>query len=277
MATVQALRDRLASRLGLSTVTAIEQARLNEALYAGLSRVYTDKAPGYAYSELTAETFGSSAVTISSHTANTSSLTLSAIPTGTAVGDVLVVGAKSWLIYDYGSLAIDVGAAIKASLTGETGTIYHRTVQLPTTAQVLEVVDLTNNVELKHQPGGLSLYGLGTQGQPAGFDQRYSRQAGTSYISLWPVPTSAIQIAIKQGYVLDSLSTDTDIEGTEPFFDAILSQAVLVWRGLQSGGPAAMEWEAASKGVLDSNTAAKSSATSAKPQSRSGISARGRR
>lgn len=267
MTTVQALRTRLARRLGLSTLTSLEQERLNEALYAGLARVYQDGSPGYAHSELTAETFGSSAVTVSAHTANTSSITLSAIPTGTAVGDVLVIGSKSWLIYDYGSLNIDVGAAIKASLTGETGTLYHRSVQLPTTGSVLEVLDLTNNTPLAHEPGGLTKYGLKLVSQPCSYEQHYSRQGGTAYVSLWPVPSGAIQLAIKQGYNLDEISTDTDIEATEPFFDRVLEYAVLSWRGWQTGAPL----KATRDAVNDADTAAKSGASSSKPQSRSGF------
>lgn len=273
MATVESLRDRLANRLGLSTFTSIEGERLYEALYAALARVYSEGDSGFAHSELAAETYGSSSITVSSHTANTSTLTLSAIPTGTAVGDVLVIGSQEWLIYDYGSFSVDVGGNIKASLTGDTGTIYHRTVQLPTTAEVLQVVDLTNGTNLEHDPGGLTTYGLNRISDPQGYEQHYSREGGTSYIGLWPCPTSAIQLAIKQGYTLDDITESTNIEGTEAFFDKLLSKAVAAWRSWRTGGPTQGESSASSREVQDTRDAG---GRSSRPQTRSGLRARGR-
>lgn len=273
MATVESLRDRLANRLGLSTFTSIEGERLYEALYAALARVYSDGDSGFAHSELTAETYGSSAITVSAHTANTSTLTLSAIPTGTAVGDVLVIGSKSWLIYDYGALSIDVGGNIKASLAAETGTIYHRTVQLPTTAAVLSVVDLTHNRALEHDPGGLVTYGLNIVSDPQGYEQRYSREGGTSYIGLWPCPSSAVQIAIKQGFAVDTLTASTNIEATEAFFDKVLGKAVAAWRSWRTGGPTQGEAAASSRETEDTKQAG---GHSKRPQTRSGMKARGR-
>jgi hypothetical protein len=275
MVEVQSLRSRLANRLGLSVITGPEQERLDEAIISGLARIHEDGAPGFAYSELTAETFGTSAVTITTHTANTSTMALS-IPTGLNVGDVIKIGSTYRLIYDYSAVGIDVGSSIKDSLTGSAATIYHRTVRLPNSGAVTQLVDLTNQHDLGLQPDGLIRYGLTPQGTPAGFEQRFARN-GTPYIGIWPVPSSAIRLAIRQHFSLDDITPTTDIPGTEAFYDAILEKATAIWRGWQTGGYSQGELAATQQGLVDSRNAAKHGGTSSQTQSRSGVTARGRR
>jgi len=267
MVSVLTLRSRLANRLGLSIITGPEQERLDEAIHAGLARIHEDGIPGFAYSELTAETFGTSAVTITAHTANTSSLALT-IPTGLNVGDVIKIGSTYRTIYDYSAAGIDVGSAIKDSLAGETGTIYHRTVRLPNSGSVEQVINLTNKTHLAHTPDGLTNYGLEPTGRTQGYEQRFARN-GTAYLQLWPVPDAAVRLAIRQHFSLDDITAATDVPGTAAFYDAILERAAQVWRSWQTGGFTAGEAAASRVGVADSNTAAKQGGKSNQPQSRS--------
>jgi hypothetical protein len=275
MVEVLTLRSRLANRLGLSVITGPEQERLDEAILSGLARIHEDGVPGFAYSELTAETFGTSAVTITTHTANTSTMALT-IPTGLNVGDVIKIGSAYRLIYDYSATGIDVGSSIKDSLTGSAATIYHRTVRLPNSGAVTQLIDMTNGHALKLEPDGLVQYGLDTQSAPAGYEQRFARN-GTPYIGLWPVPSGAVRLAIRQHFSLDNITASTDIPGTEAFYDAILEKATAIWRGWQKGGYTQGELAATQQGLVDSRNAAKHGGTSSQPQSRSGVTARGRR
>jgi hypothetical protein len=257
---VQQLRTRLAHRLGLSAITGPELERLDESLQAALVRLHTEGAPGFAYSEFVGETYGSAAVTISSHTANTSTITLSAAPTGLNVGDILQVGSDYYAIYSYSGTTLNVGAPIKSALTG-TGTIYQRTVRLPTSGAVAQVVDLTNGRVLDNRPDGLIENGLEVQSHATGYEQRRARN-GVAYISLWPCPDSAVRLAIRQNYALDDLTSDTEIPGTPAFFDAVLIKAVSIWRGLQTGGVTAGEVAANKQSASDSARGAKSGTSS---------------
>jgi len=274
MATVSALRSRLAQRLGLTTLTNAESNRLAEALYSAYARVMSERTPGYAFSNLTGETYGETAITISAHTANTSVMTLASLPTGTAVGDVLELGDNSYMIYSVSGVILDVGAPVKASEATNTGTIYHRNIELPHAGSVMVVVDTTNNQELEPMNSALARYGF-DRAQPLGYEQHYDRANNKTYLQLWPVPDAATQVSIEQAFVTDLMTVDTDIQGTEQFHDAVMAKAMTIWRLWQLGGVSPTELAAAEFEVKDSSAALRRGAAASGGIRRSGFRARG--
>ena len=252
MATVSDLLTKLQKRLGITSPSARESDRLTEALYAAISRASEDGIAGIGQHHLTGATYGSEDVTVSTHSANTSSFTPSSVPTGTRAGDIIKIGSDLYTLYAVGA-TFDVGAPIQSDLTGSTVTVYRRTVPLPHTGPVYRVWSLTNNGPLEHLSDGFAKYRFDT-GTPAAYEVGYDRDDEQQAIHLWPIPTGAHRIVISQRIGWDTLSTSTDLPFPVSTQDAILSDATAAWRRWQTGGVSPMELEASRQDVTSNPT-----------------------
>lgn len=282
MVLVSALRDQLYKRLGITSPSQREIDRVVEALYAGIARAASDGIPGLAHSLVTAETYGESSATVSSHSANTATLTLNATPTGTRAGDLLKIGSEVYSVYSVTGTAVSVGSLIKASQASKTVTIIHRTVELPSTGPVSRVFDLTNENNLPHEPSGFARYGF-DQDKPRGYEVIFDRDDndgnGTkelnTVVGLWPAPSGATRLAIVQSVDFSTLTTSTDIPYPIGALEAIMERAIACWRSWQVGGVNPAELEASRQSVKDAETGINQGST--QPIVRDSLRGRGRR
>ena len=277
MTTVSDIRTQLYKRLGITSASAREADRVLEALYAGIARAVADGIPGLAHSLITAETYGQSsdAVAAGGHSANTATITLDAIPTGTRAGDLLKIGSDIYTVFSISGSAIDVGAPIKDQIADATTvTVIHRTVELPNTGPVLRVFDLTNDHALAHEPSGFARYGF-DQGTPKGYEITYDRDNSELVVGLWPAPDNATRLAVVQSFAWDSLTTGTDLPFPASALEAIMERAIACWRSWQVGGVSPAELEASRQSVKDAETGLNHGST--QPIVRDSLRGRGRR
>jgi len=277
MVLVSTIRDNLYKRLGITSPSQRETDRVEEALYAGIARAVADGIPGLAHSLITAETYGQSsdAVAAGGHSANTATITLDAIPTGTRAGDLLKIGSDIYTVFSISGSAIDVGAPIKNQIADATTvTVIHRTVELPNTGPVLRVFDLTNDHALAHEPSGFARYGF-NQGTPKGYEITYDRDNSELVVGLWPAPDNATRLAVVQSFAWDSLTTGTDLPFPASALEAIMERAIACWRSWQVGGVSPAELEASRQSVKDAETGLNHGST--QPIVRDSLRGRGRR
>lgn len=275
MTTVSDIRTQLYKRLGITSASAREADRVLEALYAGIARAAADGIPGLAHSLVTAETYGESSTTVSSHSANTSAITLASMPTGTRPGDLLKIGSDTYSIYSVTGSVADVGGPIKDAIAGSTAvTVIHRTVELPTTGPVYRVFDLTNDNNLAHEPSGFARYGFDT-GTPRGYEVIFDRSNNETVIGLWPAPDNATRVGVVQNIDFSTLATSTDIPFPIGALEAIMERAIACWRSWQVGGVSPAELEASRQSVKDAETGLNQGST--QPIVRDSLRGRGRR
>lgn len=275
MTTVSDIRTQLYKRLGITSASAREADRVLEALYAGIARAAADGIPGLAHSLVTAETYGESGTTVSSHSANTSAITLASMPTGTRAGDLLRIDNDTYSIYSVTGNVADVGGPIKDAIAGSTAvTVIHRTVELPTTGPVYRVFDLTNDVSLTHEPSGFARFGFST-GAPKGYEVIFDRANTETVIGLWPAPDTATRVGVVQNIDFSTLATSTDIPFPIGALEAIMERAIACWRSWQVGGVSPAELEASRQSVKDAETGLNQGST--QPIVRDSLRGRGRR
>lgn len=254
MTTVSALLTQLQKRLGITSPSARESDRLTESLYAAILRAAEDGLAGVGHSNVTGETYGSSSVTVSAHTADTAVVTLASMPTGTRAGDVIKIGSNFYSIYSVSGSDLNVGAPVRDSLASETGTVYHCTIPLPHTGPVYRVWDLTNDGALEHVPDGFSKFRYQT-GETYAYEVGYDRDNEQATIILWPIPTAETRVIISQRFAWDAVTTATDLPFPESTLDSILANATHIWRTWKVGGVSPMELEGSRQDVKDAGTA----------------------
>ena len=247
MAQRSELRVRLQRRLGLGVVSAVEEARLNEALNSGMARALSDGVPGLARWEMTGGVLGRldlTSVTVSQHSqdATTSGPHLSNEKVHPR--DILVVveadGTKTkFLIEDiHGTGTIHLGIPANRDITGTSDSyILRRTIQLPSTGQVVSILPVNSNRgEGLSRESAAALRNPFDEGTPKFYDQNFSDLHDISSISLWPAPTDTTkQWTVVQTQFKPRLANDTDtLDYPEEVLDAILERArdcYLTWTG----------------------------------------------
>lgn len=194
---------------------------------------------------------GSTSLTISSHDAGDTDVVFVSIPDSTRPGDIVEFGSDRYIVYsvDTDTETIEFGSGIQTAQTG-TATLYQRTVPLPTAGRVLEVLELSDLIELKPRPDGITTYGLGDGGGVAGYEQMYD--GTTAYLVIWPVLGDNKKFAVKQMKSLTTLSDSTDLGWPDETLDSVLSRAVQIWRSWQTGGVSPIEADLGKKDVQDS-------------------------
>ena len=254
MTAQSALLTRLYSRLGITTASTAEEALCEEALNGAIAKVAAEGAPQLRQ-VYTGYSLVTSAPTVT-HTAVTSTLTLSTV-TGIYPGDIIhnTTTNKKYLIRTVttSGATVNIGVPEVTSMTGNALTVYRRALPLPHAGLVWQVYQVDGN-ELPHDPLAAVKAQFET-GTPVVFSQGYAATLGSSYISLYPAPTTATQYIIVQG---PAFTQDEDVFMSEGLIHAVLSKAY-EYRMLMSsqGGMAALAGELAnSLEVLRTKTSA---------------------
>lgn len=247
MATRADLRTRLQRRLGLGVLSAIEQARLDEAINSGLSRACSDNIPGLNRWEMTGSVLGRldlSSVTVTQHSSTATVSGAHVQNDHVHPRDILVVVEASgditkFLVEDAtGSATIRLGIKANRSITGTSDSyILRRTIELPSTGQIVTIlpVDGVKHEGLAREPNA-ALREPFKEGTPRYYEQNFSDLHDTSSVSLWPAPTDTEkQWTVVQTQFKTRLENDSDaLEYPEEVLDAILERArdcYMTWTG----------------------------------------------
>ncbi len=247
MATRADLRTRLQRRLGLGVLSAIEEARLNEAINSGLTRAETDNIPGLNRWEMTGSVLGRldlTSVTVTQHSATATVAGVHVQNDHVHPRDILVVveaggTTTKFLVEDAsGSQNILLGVKANRSITGTSDSyIVRRTIELPSTGQIVSIlpVDGVKHEGLAREPSA-ALREPFKEGTPRFYEQNFSDLHDTSSVSLWPAPTDADrQWTITQTQYKPRMAADSDsLEYPEEVLDAILERArdcYMTWTG----------------------------------------------
>lgn len=247
MATRSDLRTRLQRRLGLGVVSAVEEARLNEAINSGLSRAETDNIPGLNRWEMTGSILGRldlTSATVSEHSATVTVAGVHVQNDRVHPRDILVVveadgTTTKFLIEDAsGSANILLGIKANRDITGTSDSyILRRTLELPSTGQIISILPVGGNSGdgLAREPAHALREPFKT-GTPRYYEQNFSDLHDTSSVSLWPAPTdTTLQWTVTQTQYKPRMTSDSDsLEYPEEVLDAILERArdcYLTWTG----------------------------------------------
>lgn len=247
MATRADLRTRLQRRLGLGVLSAIEEARLNEAINSGLSRAASDNIPGLNRWEMTGSVLGRldlSSVTITQHSSTVTISGAHVQNNHVHPRDILVVVEASgditkFLIEDAsGASNIHLGIKANRSITGtDDSYILRRTLELPSTGQIVCILPVNGSSSegLAREPNA-ALREPFKEGTPRYYEQNFSDLHDTSSVSLWPAPTDTEkQWTVVQTQFKTRLENDSDaLEYPEEVLDAVLERArdcYMTWTG----------------------------------------------
>jgi hypothetical protein len=215
------------------------------------------------------------AVASSGHSSGQSTFDVDAVPSNTKPGDFFKdADGGLYYIKSISGTTIDTGSPIWTQLEdAEILTVYRRSLELPTSAPVSQVVDTTNDRKIDIDGTNFIKMGLST-GTPVGCQQVYDRDLEQSLLRFYPAPTSTMLISIHLGHVFESPSSSTDIPYPESVLDAILERARAIWLSWRVGGVTPTELEGARRGVVDASGALDS--ITSQPAARDGRRARGR-
>lgn len=228
---VSALVTRLQNRLGIDTASTLESARMLEAINAAVSKVASDGMPGATLS-FSALVRGSTDLTVDTHTANTSSLTVTDVIAGEGIfpGDWFIdsAGVKH-TIYSVveSTKTLGLGSPAETAITG-TITVYRRSLELPHDGPVLKVINDSDNNELVHSTGIRTQWSF-ESGSPAFWAQHYSEGQEKSYITLAPTPSSGgDNFVIEQSRFRSRLGTGDNLDLSETVLSSIVTEAMRI-------------------------------------------------
>lgn len=221
------LETRLLYRLGIDTASALEANRIREALNAAISKVASEGQPGIS-DVFSAQSRATVSLTVSAHTANTSSVTFSTTLLGLGIfpGDWFEdSGGTKYMVHsiDETTDTITLGSPVLTAITG-TVTCYRTAIELPHAGQVIAVRLEADSILLGPAPRGNVMWGFET-GDPVEFSQRWSESKEQSYISLYPASTTAKQVIVQQSKFRGALLTSTNYNLPEVALNAILEEA----------------------------------------------------
>lgn len=257
--TLSDLETRLLRRLGIDSASTLEANRVREALNAAISKVASDGQPGIS-DVFSAQTRTSTALVVSAHTANTTTVTFSTTLSGLGIfpGDWFEdSGGTKYAVYSIDETAdqIELGSPVESAISG-TVTCYRTAIELPHAGQVVAVRMEADSLLLGSAPRGPVMWGFET-GDPAEFSQRWSESKEKSYISLYPAPTSSTQVIVQQTKFRGNLSTSSNYNLPETALNAILSEALQIH--LAWSNPSPVEAAVVDKQVRDFEDGAKNS------------------
>ena len=231
--TITTIRTTLVTRLGLDTTTTAEDSRLSEIVNASVAVVLGDYVPGMA-EILVGKPAGTLAVTISSHSAGSATITLTGTPADTRRGDIFTdANGVDYIIRSVASAVIDVGIPVPDALTG-TCSILRRTLLLPDHGSVESVRRGTNG----NTPLRAGIWGGETNsGTPSHYQQIWD--AGESFVLLFPAPTGGTERFIIHQH--RALAKDAAIDAPNGVIERILHKAVVMYTALSTGNYGALE------------------------------------
>ena len=277
MATRAELRARLQRRLGLGAVSAVEEARLNEALNSGLARALSDRIPGLALEIFTGFTIGEtplSAADANEHTQtfllkDTLGVAFHAATNKVFPHDILYVDESGtvtkFLVRTLSGGNVDVGVILNRDYSGGSASkLIQRSLQLPSAGQVVSVYrtgETGRSAKLSYDPI-LSRRDPFETGDPKYFEQRYSASRSLSFLSLWPAPENTEQFTVVQTRHRSALDDDSDtLTFPEEALYAVLERsrlAYLTWVGTHAATTVALARDA----ITDSGDSLKNSSNS---------------
>ena len=287
MTLLSSLTTRFKDRLGLTTLSTVGVAQVEEAITAAVARLASDGMPGLGTLNYTGEISGSASITVSAHSAGDSTITftggtISALPVRLFPGDIVKLSDGTYReIYatpvEDGSLATNEYSFGSPILTAQTGslTVYQRCIQQPTCGSVLRMYDQDTEAVLTSDNNALTSFGLAPNSYaPTRYEQRVSYDAsdGTviGYIVIWPNQTSAAQFGIRQQKSFDQLTDASGGYGAEDVvpwpdetIDAVLAKAIQIWRFWRVGGVSPIEENASTREVRDTAEAVNIATSSA--------------
>lgn len=253
MATLSTLTTRMMSRLGITTLSPAGQAQVEECINAAVTRLSNKGLPGLGDLSYTGEIVGSSTLTISAHTAGSSAVTMTAVPsTPVYPGDVVKFSDGVYReIFAIAGFVYDFGSPILTAQTG-TLTLYQRCIKQPFPGRVSGMYDQSTEIVPESDENALMQFGLTPRDSARSFAQRYD--GSTAYIVMWPVPSAATTFAVKQQRSWDQLLTTTDLPWPDATFDSVLGKAIAIWRSYRTGGVSPVEVDASKREVSDTHS-----------------------
>lgn len=240
-------------RLGLTSVSTVEQAKIREAINAAMSRLADEGLAGLTTQYFVGAPSGASTITISTHSAGDSAIAFSSIPTDTRPGDVCEFSdGLRRLVYSLDGANIDFGGPIATAQTGDV-TLIQRTIPLPTDGPVWEVLNLTQSCKVTREDEALQQFGLDDIGPAKRYTQHYDSE--TSYIVLWPVYQTVDQFAIRQRKSPDALAETSELDWPYTTLNAVLVRAIQILREWRVGGVSPIEADLGKAAIKDSTEA----------------------
>ena len=224
--TISTLRTILVSRLGLDTTTTAEDTRLSEIVNASVALVLGDSAPSLE-EVFVGSVPGDLTVTISSHSAGSSAITLTGTPAQTRRGDIIEDSdGVEYIIRSVASAVVDVGIPIVTDLTGDM-TITRRSLLLPDSGNVESVTIGDTGRPLKAGIWG----GESNTGTARSYQQMWD--AGSSFVLLYPAPDSATaRFMVRQQR---ALAKDAAIDVPNGVIERILATGIALYVAWTSG------------------------------------------
>lgn len=287
MTLLSSLTTRFKDRLGLTTLSTVGVAQVEEAITAAVARLASDGMPGLGTLNYTGETAGSATITVSAHSAGGSAITftapsISALPVRIYPGDIVKLSDGTYReVYatpvEDSSLSAnqyDFGSPILTAQTGSL-TLYQRCIKQPTCGSVLKIYDQNTELVLESDNNALTAYGLEPGNfSPSRYEQRVSYDASNGavvgYIVVWPNQTAAAQFGIRQQKSFDQLTDASGGYGAEDVvpwpdetIDAVLAKAIQIWRFWRVGGVSPIEEAASTREVRDTTEAVNIASSSA--------------
>jgi hypothetical protein len=244
MAVFSDIREKLQHRLGLGAIGTIQTKLLNEALNAGALRAASDGVPGLLRDVFIAHTYEELSIACSGHDVDDNDIntTIGGVDTALTtknvfphdiikLGDVTLL-VKNVLAADRSQ--IEIGAPYHTSLNGETGTIVRRSIELPTTGQIIAVRAVDGNKLEPHAQN--AAYVPIEEGTAMRFEQRYDSTSEKSHLILYPAPSSSTAYSIIQAENVTSLSASAAYSFfSDEVVDAVLERALKAYRGWNEG------------------------------------------
>lgn len=246
--TRSALRSELAARLNRFTVSADLQTQLNYALDAGLTVIASDpdRQEGITKRDLVGWTWGSLSVTSIACTQGSSSVTLAGetlLSKNVFAGDILAInfsdGAERYLIYGVtNDTTINLGAPLRKT-EAVSGTIYRRTVKLPTTglvvgASVLTTSDFQSARPLRERRKAALLAPL-ELGEPEVYSVAYDPGNDAAYVGFYYAPENARPFVIgitdvPPAFADDASTLDWPDQTIHTYLE-VCREIAIVWMG----------------------------------------------
>ena len=253
------MRTRLEDRMGYGSSSGVLSDQLDEALNAGIARAFADGVRGLQRDVFTGSTHGQTTAPVVAGATSGTSVTMDNGSGGDpslhttlhiAPQDILefTSGDRSGekvLIRELGTTSsneetvIDLGVPQATEIVNNTTVkITRRAIKLPSSGSIVGV-KLKDGRQLTYEPRN-AVFDPYETGDPLYFEQRYSENTDTSYLILYPAPTSATVVTVIQNR---AFVFDEAFDGPEEALDAILERAVLAfktWQGQTSGTEAGL-------------------------------------
>ena len=224
MATFSSLKTRFFNWMGIVDVTSTETLRVEEILNAAVALVLSEGVPGLQQT-MTGVSRGTLAVTVSSHSANSSSVTLAETLTGVYPRDLFEApDGNTYVIADVTGSVIDLGIPILDALDTSGGTIHRRSFPLPHNGQILSVADAGGR---SLEPSPLAPTEGSYERGRGMYTVSYCHSLTSSFVTIYPTPAAGVVFTLIQSKAVDD---DTGYAVPDSQVYPVLMRAISLWR-----------------------------------------------